>query len=189
MWQFRFAHPRSQSKHLTGLLQDLGASLRGCDYDNQRVSYSTSPKEKAVANENITVSDMFRRALEMRREKPSGSYKEIKDALVKQFSGGPLPSLHNLTIPEQDDKAPEEDWTAGLPLVRRGIQFHDWKEIADGIILSLEQTENYVSQRGPEGTSDKWHDRTKGIEESTTKAVGKWMPEELMALAESHSKK
>jgi hypothetical protein len=141
-----------------------------------------------VANENtVSVADIFRRTLDIRKENPSASYKDIKAALVKEFSGGPLPSLHNLTIPEQDDKAPEEDWTAGLPLVRRGIQFNDWKEIADGIILSLEQTENYVKQRGPEGTSDKWHDRTKGIEESTAKGVGKWMPEELMALAEKSS--
>ena len=72
-------------------------------------------------------------------------------------------------------------------MIRRGIQFQDWKEIIDGIILSLEQTENYVSQRGPEGTRDKWHDRTAGIEEPTQKGVGKWMPEELMALAEKRS--
>jgi hypothetical protein len=153
-----------------------------------RVTYSSSDtKEKAVANENVlTVSDIFRRALEMRRDKPAGSYKEMKEALVKELSGSPFPSLHNLTIPEQDDKAPEEDWTAGLPLVRRGIQFQDWTEIVDGIILSLEQTENYVSQRGAEGSRDKWHDRTAGIEESTRKGVGKWMPEELMKLAEKN---
>ena len=141
-----------------------------------------------MANENtLSVSDIFRRALDIRREKPSGSYKEIKEALVKEFSGGPLPSLHTLTIPEQDDKAPEEDWSAGLPLVRRGIQFQDWKEIADGVILSLEQTENYVKQRGAEGTRDRWHDRTTGIDESTKKGVGKWMPEELMSLAERNA--
>jgi hypothetical protein len=153
-----------------------------------RVTYSSSDtKEKAVANENVlTVSDIFRRALEMRRDKPAGSYKEMKEALVKELSGSPFPSLHNLTIPEQDDKAPEEDWTAGLPLVRRGIQFQDWTEIVDGIILSLEQTENYVSQRGAGGSRDKWHDRTAGIEESTRKGVGKWMPEELMKLAEKN---
>ena len=141
-----------------------------------------------MANENtLSVADIFRRALEIRRGNPSGSLKEIKAAVVKEFSSGPLPSLHNLTIPEQDDKAPEEDWTAGLPLVRRGIQFNDWGEIAEGIVLSLEQTENYVKQRGPEGTYDKWHDRTKGIEESTAKGVDKWMPDELMALAEKSS--
>ena len=142
-----------------------------------------------MADEPSSVSDLFRRALEIRRERPQSSYKEIKDLLVKQFEGGPFPSLHNLTIPEQDDKAPEEDWTAGLPLVRRGIQFQDWKEIADGIVLSLEQTENYVLERGPEGTRDKWHDRTVGIEGSTEKAVSKWMPEELMKLAERHGQK
>jgi hypothetical protein len=141
-----------------------------------------------VANENaVTVSDIFRRALVIRSEKPSSSYKDIKEALLKEFSGNPFPSLHNLTIPEQDDKAPEEDWTAGLPVIRRGIQFQDWKEVIDGIILSLEQTENYVIERGPEGTRDKWHDRTAGIEEPTQKGVGKWMPEELMALAEKRS--
>ena len=141
-----------------------------------------------MVNENtLSVADIFRRTLDIRKEKPSASYKDIRAALVKEFSSGPLPSLHNLTIPEQDDKAPEEDWTAGLSLVRRGIQFNDWNEIAEGIVLSFELVENYVKQRGPEGTRDAWHDRTKGIEESTAKGVGKWMPEELMALAEKSS--
>ncbi|HLN99772.1 MAG TPA: hypothetical protein VK208_15035 [Pyrinomonadaceae bacterium] len=142
-----------------------------------------------MAQEAISTADLFRRAQALRRERPQASYNDIKDQLVKEFTGKPFPSLLNLTIPEQDARAPEEDWSAGLAIVRRGIQFQDWKEIVDGIILSLEQTENYESQRGPEGDRDEWHDRTVGIEESTRKAVGKWMPEELMKLAESHSKK
>ena len=142
-----------------------------------------------MAQQELSVSDLFRRSQAIRRERPEASYKEIKELLVKEFAGKPFPSLHNLTIPEQDARAPEEDWTAGLPIVRRGIQFQDWKEIVDGILLSLEQTENYERQRGPEGDRDKWHDRTAGIEEPTKKAVGKWMPEELMKLAERQTKK
>jgi hypothetical protein len=141
-----------------------------------------------MGKEQTSAADLFRRAQELKRERPRSSYKEIKDLLVKEFSGTSFPSLHNLTIPEQDARAPEEDWTAGLPIIRRGIQFQDWNEIADGIILSLEQTENYELERGPEGDRDKWHDRTVGIEEPTQKAVGKWMPEELMALAERNTK-
>jgi hypothetical protein len=142
-----------------------------------------------MAQEQPSVADIFRRAQALRREKPQASYKEIKDLLVKEFRGNSFPSLHNLTIPEQDARAPEEDWTAGLPLVRRGIQFQDWNEIAEGIVLSLEQTENYERERGPEGDRDKWHDRSVGIEEPTQKAVSKWMPEELMKLAEAQTKK
>lgn len=142
-----------------------------------------------MAQQGISVADLFRRAQQLRRERPQASYKEVRDLLVKEFTGKPFPSLHNLTIPEQDARAPEEDWTAGLPIVRRGIQFQDWNEIADGIILSLEQTENYERERGPEGDRDDWHDRTRGIEESTKQAVGKWMPEELMKLAEAQTKK
>jgi hypothetical protein len=136
-----------------------------------------------------SVSEIFRRAQAVRSEHPDLSYKQIKDLLVKEFSGGPLPSLNTLTIPEQDDRAPEEDWTAGLPIIRRGIQFQDWKEIADGIVLSLEQTENYARERGPEGDRDDWHNRNTGISEATSKAVSKWMPEELVALAERNVKK
>jgi hypothetical protein len=142
-----------------------------------------------MAQEQTSVADLFRRAQAIRRERPEASYKGIKELLLKEFDGKPFPSLHNLTIPEQDARAPEEDWSAGLPIVRRGIQFQDWKEIIDGILLSLEQTENYERERGPEGTRDKWHDRSVGIEEPTKKAVAKWMPEELMKLAESQTKK
>ena len=142
-----------------------------------------------MAHEPSSVSDLFRRAQAIRRERPQASYKEIKELMVKEFSGKAFPSLHNLTIPEQDARAPEEDWSAGLPIVRRGIQFQDWKEVVDGILLSLEQTENYERERGPEGDRDDWHDRTVGIEESTKKAVSKWMPEELMKLAERNTPK
>jgi len=142
-----------------------------------------------MAHEETSAADLFRRAQELRRERSEASYKEIRDLLVREFSGKPFPSLQTLTIPEQDARAPEEDWTAGLPIVRRGIQFQDWNEIADGIILSLEQTENYERERGPEGDRDDWHDRTRGIEEPTKKAVSKWMPEELMALAERNTRK
>jgi hypothetical protein len=132
-----------------------------------------------MSQQQPTVSDIFRRAQAMRHEHSDWSLKQLKDALVKEFSGAPFPPLHNLTIPEQDDRAPQEDWTAGLPIVRRGIQFQDWKEVIDGILLSLEQTENYERARGPEGDRDEWHDRSVGINEAVAKGVGKWMPEEL----------
>ena len=142
-----------------------------------------------MAEQQTTVADIFRRAQSMRQENPDWSYKQIKEQLVKAFSGGPFPPLHNLTIPEQDARAPEEDWTAGLPIVRRGIQFEDWNEVIAGIVISLEQTENYEKARGPEGDRDEWHDRTVGIDEAVEKGVGKWMPDELLALAERRGKK
>ena len=142
-----------------------------------------------MVQQQPTVADIFRRAQSLRQEHSDWSLKQLQEQLVKDFSGGAFPPLHNLTIPEQDDRAPEEDWTAGLPIVRRGIQFQDWNEVIQGILISLEQTENYERQRGTEGNRDEWHDRTRGIEESTAKGVGKWMPEELRALAERNTKR
>ena len=142
-----------------------------------------------MVQQQPTVSDIFRRAQSLRQEHPDWSLKQLSGQLVKVFSGGPFPPLHNLTIPEQDARAPEEDWTAGLPIVRRGIQLQDWKEVIAGIILSFEQTENYERQRGAEGSRDDWHDRTVGIDDAVAKGVGKWMPEELIALAERKGKK
>ena len=142
-----------------------------------------------MAQQQPTVADIFRRAQALRQEHSDWSYKQVKEQLVKDFSGAAFPPLYNLTSPEQDARAPEEDWTAGLPIVRRGIQFQDWKEVAEGIIISLEQTENYERQRGPEGSRDDWHDRTVGIDDAVAKGVGKWMPEELLALAERKGKK
>ena len=41
----------------------------------------------------------------IRLEKPELSYKQTKEQLVQEFAGKPFPSLHNLTIPEQDARA------------------------------------------------------------------------------------
>ena len=142
-----------------------------------------------MAQDQSTVADIFRRAQALRGENPKGSYKDLKTALLNEFKGRPFPPTDRLTIPEQDARAPEEDWSAGLPLVMRGIQQKDWKEVINGIVLSLEQTENYEQQRGTQGSADDWHDRTAGIKESLSKGVGKWMPAELMALAEKNVKK
>jgi hypothetical protein len=136
-----------------------------------------------------TVADLFRRAQAIRQENPQGTYKDLAGQLVREFSKGALPPTYNLTIPEQDARAPEEDWSAGLPLVLRGIQQKDWNDISQGIVLSLEQTENYERARGGEGTRDDWHDRSKGITAATEKGVGKWMPEELLKLAERSAPK
>lgn len=141
-----------------------------------------------MTQEQHSVSDIFRYAQSLRSENSSASYKEIKSRMLDKYRGTPFPSADRLTIPEQDARAPEEDWTAGLPLVLRGIQQQDWNDIVDGIVLSLEQTENFEKQRNTQ-SSDTWHDRTVGISESLAKGVNKWMPEELMALAERESKK
>ena len=136
-----------------------------------------------------SVADIFRRAQELRRENPQMSLKDFKARLVREYQGGPLPPLYNLAIPEQDARAPEEDWSAGLSLMRRGIQTENWNEIMDGIALSLEQTERYERERGRAGAADEWHDRSVGIKGAVERGVGKWMPEELKRLAERAAKK
>ncbi|HTK27014.1 MAG TPA: hypothetical protein VL327_10690 [Pyrinomonadaceae bacterium] len=131
-----------------------------------------------------TVSDIFRRALEMRKANPNGSYKDVKAQIVSEFGGKTFPSMATLTIPEYDNIAPEEDWTAGLPVVFRGIQNQDWDDVAQGIIISLEQVENYPKESGREDDPAKeWRNRDKGIAEAEEKNLSKWMPEELMAMA------
>jgi len=134
-----------------------------------------------------TVADLFRRAQAIRGENAEAGYRDIAKQLVREFSRSPFPPTYNLTIPEQDARAPEEDWSAGLPLVMRCIQQQDWNGIAEGIVLSLEQTENYERTRGGEGTRDGWHDRSLGIKGAIEKGVGRWMPEDLMKLAERSS--
>jgi len=167
--------------------------MAGCAFACRACNLSSSlPANKenilAETEKGPNVADIFRRAQAIRGENTSSSYKEIAKQLMREYSGAPFPPAYNLTIPEQDARAPEEDWTAGLPLVLRGIQQKDWNDIAQGIVLSLEQTENYERERGPEGTRDDWHDRSKGIRSAVDKGVGKWMPEELMKLAESRAK-
>ncbi len=137
-----------------------------------------------------TVSDIFRRALEIRKTNSAMSYDELRKQIVNEYSGKPFPSSAQLTIPEHDNISPEEDWTAGLPVVLRGIQNEDWKDIAQGIALSLEQIENYPKESMREDAPEKmWHDRNKGIAEAEQKNFSKWLPEDLMNMAERATKK
>src|SRR5215207_11079151 len=131
-----------------------------------------------------TVSDIFRRALEMRASDPNASYDDVKRHIISEFGSKPLPETAFLTIPEYDNITPEEDWTAGLPIVLRGIQNDDWNDVVHGIIISLEQVENYPKESGREDDPAKeWRNRGKSIAEAEDKVIDKWMPEELMAMA------
>ena len=143
----------------------------------------------AEPQQQTSVADIFRRAQAIRREHPDMPRKDLKAQLVREYKGKEFPSAHNLTIPEQDARAPEEDWSAGLSLVMRGIQQQSWNDVADGIALSLDQTDRYERERGHSGAADEWHDRSVGIREPLAKGVNKWMPEELMNLAERSTKK
>ncbi len=137
-----------------------------------------------------TVSDIFRRALEMRRANPNASYKAVKAQIVSEFSNQAFPQAAQLTIPEYDNIAPEEDWTAGLPVVLRGIQTEDWAEIAHGIIISLEQVENFPKESGREDAPEKeWRNRHKGIADAEGKNLSKWLPEDLMNMARRATRK
>ena len=137
-----------------------------------------------------TVSDIFRRALEMRTANPGASYADVKKQIVSEFSGGAFPSTDKLTIPEYDNVAPEEDWTAGLSIVLRGIQNEDWNDVAQGIITSLEQVENYPKQSGREDDPTKdWRNRGARIADAEQKVLAEWMPADLMAMAKKSSEK
>ena len=142
-----------------------------------------------MAKEQTSVPDIFRRALELARADEKLSLRDLRRGLYEEFKDSPMPPLENLTIPEQDARAPEEDWTAGLSVIRRGIQTEDWREIVNGISLSLDQTLRFERERGAPGQADRWHDRTVGIEGALQKGVSKWMPDELMRLAERQSRK
>lgn len=125
----------------------------------------------------------------MRKANPAASYKDVSAQIVSEFSGKPFPETAYLTIPEYDNIAPEEDWTAGLPVVLRGIQNEDWKDIAQGIVISLEQVENYPKQSGREDDPAKeWRNRNKSIAGAEDKVLEKWMPEELLAMAKRNVK-
>ena len=133
---------------------------------------------------STTVTDIFKRALELRSTNPSGPVSSIKSKLLSEFSGEAFPETAYLTIPEYDNVVPEEDWTAGLPVTLRGIQNEDWDDVIHGIIISLEQVENYPKESGREDDPAKeWRNRGKSIAEAEEKNLSKWMPEELMAMA------
>jgi len=137
-----------------------------------------------------TVSDIFRYALDLRAANPSGTYTDVRSQIEGKFSGGAFPKTAYLTIPEYDNIAPEEDWTAGLPIVLRGIQNENWKDVALGIVISLEQVENYPKMSGREDDPAKeWRNRNKGISEAEEKNYDKWLPAELVAMAKRQAGK
>ena len=125
----------------------------------------------------------------IRETNPTGSMDSVKSQLLSEFSGRPFPETAYLTIPEYDNVVPEEDWTAGLPVTLRGIQNEDWNDVIHGIIISLEQVENYPKQSGREDDPAKeWRNRGKSIAEAVDKNLDKWMPDELMAMAQRNVK-
>lgn len=141
-----------------------------------------------MSKEQPTVPEIFRRAQALMAEREGLTLKQLKTQLLQEYRGAQMPPLHLLAIPEQDARAPQEDWSAGLSIARRGIQREDWGEVIDGVLMSLDQTLRYERERGPLGSADDWHDRTVGIRGQMEKGVGKWMPEELMRLAERSTK-
>lgn len=113
---------------------------------------------------------------------------DVRSRIVSEFSGKGFPETAYLTIPEYDNVVPEEDWTAGLPVVLRGIQNEDWNDVALGIIISLEQVENYPKQSGREDDPTKnWRNRDTRIADAEEKVLEKWMPEDLMNLAKRNT--
>ena len=138
---------------------------------------------------STTVSDIFRRALTIREGNPKGSYKDLKSQLVNEFSGGAFPDTAFLTIPEYDNIVPQEDWTAGLPIVLRGIQNESWDDVAQGILISLEQVENYPIQSGREDDPAKeWRNRSRRIAGAEDKVMEEWLPADLMSMAQRNTK-
>lgn len=134
--------------------------------------------------EKPTVTDIFKFALDLRKSDPNGSYDDVKSRIVDKFGAGSFPDTAYLTIPEYDSIVPEEDWTSGLPVVLRGIQNNSWKEVAHGIVISLEQVENYPKESLREDDPSKdWRNRNEGIADAEAKVLEKWMPEDLMDIA------
>ena len=120
----------------------------------------------------------------MRTANPAGSFKDVANQIVSEFGGRPFPNTAYLTIPEYDNIAPEEDWTAGLPIVLRGIHNEDWNDVAHGIVISLEQVENYPKESGREDDPSKeWRNRNKRIAGAEEKVMETWMPADLMEMA------
>jgi hypothetical protein len=76
-----------------------------------------------------------------------------------------------------------------LAVVLRGIQNEDWNDVALGIIISLEQVENYPKESGREDDPGKeWRNRTKGIAAEEEKVWKEWLPTDLMAMAKRNVK-
>ena len=135
-----------------------------------------------------TVAGLYRKAVEIRESNPDMSYADIQVRLASENEGSEFPDPAFLTIPELDNIAPEEDWTAGLPITLRGIQNADWNEVAHGIIICLEQVENYPKESGREDDPAKeWRNREKRIADAEKQNLEKWMPQELMDLAKRSS--
>ena len=75
--------------------------------------------------------------------------------------------------------------TADKPIVN-----NDWNDVAHGIIISLEQVENYPKQSGREDDPDKeWRNRTRGIAGAEEKVYDEWLPADLMDLAKRSVKR
>ena len=71
----------------------------------------------------------------------------------------------------------------------RGIQNENWDDVAHGIIISLEQVENYPKESGREDDPTKdWRNRGTRIAAEEDKVLKEWMPDDLMAMAKRNVK-
>lgn len=126
-----------------------------------------------------TVADLFRRAEVLRRQHPRASYKEIGNTLREECVGRPFPSPKNIAITEAEHRAPVEESSAGLPLIKRGIDCKDWGGVCEGIVLTLELIEKHEHEHGSHHDDDAWHDRLRGIRTATETGISKWMPGDI----------
>jgi hypothetical protein len=111
------------------------------------------------------------------RQRSKQFIKDVAKQIVSEFGGKPFPETSFLTIPEYDNIAPEEDWTAGLPRRASRHPNEDWNDVAHGIIISLEQVENYP--RNPaERTTPQRNGTTaqKASPPRKKKVLKEWMP-------------
>jgi hypothetical protein len=118
-----------------------------------------------------SVSYLLERARAVKLRNPQDSNAEIELELCEEFKGRPFPLVDKVALGEGDAPGEIEDVTSGLSEIRRGIQTGSWKDIFQGIMRSLDQDEANEKHHGRSKAKTLGHDRLKGIEGSTERAL------------------
>src|SRR5215217_54578 len=102
-----------------------------------------------MSKEPTSVPEIFKRGLALARENEGMSLKDLRRRLYDELKDSPMPPLSNPAV--QSSCGASASCSGKVRFESGGIQREDWREIINGVAMSLDQTLRYERERGTMG--------------------------------------